>query len=143
MSLTCPWINSYLCAVLSCSVFAPTNLQYNSGPSVPTPQVAVAEICRPSAKLKYGGVNSASTFWNEEFNTRTDTITATKYPEEYLAGFMFSIKLKCTTQRTNFKSPHDSLQLLQTNNRNDQKHRKETAINSRCTINIPTMIGSA
>lgn len=55
--LTCPWMREeYWC---SFSVLAPTSLQYSSGPSVSTPQVADAEIFRPSAKLKYGGVNSA------------------------------------------------------------------------------------
>ena len=40
-------------------MLAPTSLQYNSGPSVSTPQVAEAAIFLPSAKLKYGGVSSA------------------------------------------------------------------------------------
>lgn len=45
-----------LSGLMSFSAFAPTNLQYNSGPSVSTPQVAVAVIFLLSAKLKYGGV---------------------------------------------------------------------------------------
>lgn len=45
----------------SFSVLAPTNLQYNSGPSVSTPHVADAYTWRPVAKLKYGGVSSANT----------------------------------------------------------------------------------
>lgn len=43
----------------SFSVFAPTSLQYSSGPSVSSPHVAVAWILRPVARLKYGGVSSA------------------------------------------------------------------------------------
>ncbi|GJQ84235.1 hypothetical protein Trydic_g2903 [Trypoxylus dichotomus] len=50
---TCPWIKLKL---TSFSAFAPTNLQYNSGPSVSSPHVADAYILLPSAKLKYGGV---------------------------------------------------------------------------------------
>lgn len=58
-SQTCPWITWYwnwFCC--SFSVLAPTSLQYSSGPSVSTPQVADAVILRPSARLKYGGVSS-------------------------------------------------------------------------------------
>lgn len=51
-NLTCPWIT---CS--SWSALAPTNLQYNSGPS--SPHVAVAVIFFLDAKLKYLGVKTS------------------------------------------------------------------------------------
>lgn len=50
---TCPFITL---TSSSWTSLAPTSLQYNSGPSIPSPQVADAVIFLPSAKLKYGGV---------------------------------------------------------------------------------------
>lgn len=55
--LTCPpWIS---CSnLLTGSISRPTNLQYSSGSGTPSPQVAVATILLPWAKLKYGGVST-------------------------------------------------------------------------------------